>query len=235
MTGPRVFGDPSHVVGRHPYKRIHKVFLDVEDLVLFLLEGEMRESEMRGVDRAFQRLHPVAVLPFLRDIAVRGRHQRHFQRGQFGHLLDRSHIGPDHVAPFAHRIGLDADQVLGVEVGIGGRHVDASAVGIELPAVIDAADAAFLVATEPEVGAAVRAVLIDDADDAAAIAEGQQFLAHDDNLLRRPIGLRQFRRQQHRHPEPSQQLAHPRSRTTLGEEFVVFCAEHGAPSEVFCF
>src|SRR5215216_1113694 len=77
----RVFGDPSHVVGRDPYKRIHKVLLDVEDLVLFLLEGEMREGEMRGVDRAFQRLHPVAVLPFLRNVAMRGRHQRHFQRG----------------------------------------------------------------------------------------------------------------------------------------------------------
>ena len=66
----RVFGDPSHVIGRDPYKRIHKVLLDVEDLVLFLLEGEMREGEMRGVDRAFQRLHPVAVLPFLRDVAM---------------------------------------------------------------------------------------------------------------------------------------------------------------------
>ena len=164
---PRVFGDPSHVVGRDPHQRIHKVLLDVEDLVLLLLEGEMRESEMRGVDRAFQRLHPVAVLPFLGDVAVRGRHQRHFQRGQFGHLLGRAHIGPDHVAPFAHRIGLDADQVLGVEVGIGGRHVDAAAVGVELPAVIDAADAAFLVAAEPEIGAAMRAVLIDDADHAA--------------------------------------------------------------------
>ena len=124
---PRVLCDPAHVVGRHPRQRIDKMLLDVEDFVFFLVEAQMREGEMRGVDRAFQRLHPVAVLPFLGDVAVRGRQQRHLQRRQFRHGVGRAHIGPDHVAPFAHRIGLDADQVFGVEIGIGGRHVDASA------------------------------------------------------------------------------------------------------------
>ena len=80
----------------------------------------------------------------------------------------------------------------GVEVGIGGRHVDAAAVGVELPAVIDAADAAFLVASKPEIGAAMRAILIDDADNTAGVAEGEQFLAHDDDLLRGAVGLGQF-------------------------------------------
>ena len=78
--------------------------------------------------------------------------------------------------------------VLGVEVGIGGRHVDAGAVDVELPAVIDAADAAFLVAAEPEIGAAMRAVLVDDADPAAAVAEGQQFLAQTVIFLGVPSG-----------------------------------------------
>ena len=108
------------------------------------------------------------------------------------------------------------------------------AVGVELPAVIDAADAAFLVAAEPEIGAAVRAILIDDADHAARVAEGEQFLAHDDDLLRRAVGLRQFLRQQHGNPEAAQQFAHAGARTALGEEFVVFCAEHGVTSG-FCF
>ena len=162
----RVFGDPAHVIGIHPRDRIDEVLLDIEDLVLFLVEGQMREGEMRGVDRAFQRLHPVAVLPFLRDVAMRGRHQRHFQIRQVGHCIRRAHIGPDHVAPFAHRIGLDADQVLCIEIGIRGRHVDAAAVGVELPAVIDAADAAFLVAAKPEIGAAMRTILVDHADHA---------------------------------------------------------------------
>ena len=108
------------------------------------------------------------------------------------------------------------------------------AVGIELPAVIDAADAAFLVAAEPEIGAAMRAILVDDADHAAGVAEGEQFLAHDDDLFRRAVGLRQFRGQQHRHPEPAQQFAHSRPRTALGQELVVFGAEHRASSGI-CF
>jgi hypothetical protein len=90
----------------------------------------------------------------------------------------------------SHRIGFDADQVLGVEIGIGGRHVDAAAVGVEFPAVVNAADAAFLVAAEPEIGAAVRTMLIDDPDHAARVAEGEQFLAHHHDLLGRPVGFR---------------------------------------------
>ena len=227
MTGRGSCGDPAHVIGVHARDRIDEVLLDIEDFVLFLVEAQMREGEMRGVDRAFQRLHPVAVLPFLRDVAVRGRQQRHLQRGQFRHRVRRAHIGPDHVAPFAHRIGLDADQVLGIEIGIGGRHVDASAVGVELPAVIDAADAAFLIAAEPEIGAAVRAILVDDTDHAARVAERQQLLAHHDDLFRRPVGFRQFLGQQHRQPEPAQQLAHRRAGAAFGQESIVLCAEHG--------
>jgi hypothetical protein len=190
----------------------------------------MREGEVRSVDRAFQRLHPVAVLPFLRNVTVRRRQQRHFQIRQFGHLIDWAHIGPDHVAPFPHRIGLDPDQVLGVEVGIGGRHVDAAAVGVELPAVIDAADAAFLVTPHPEIGAAVRTILIDHADHAACVAEGEQLLAHDHDLFRRAVGVRQFFGQQHGDPEAAEQFAHAGAGTALGEEFVVFCAEHWVTS-----
>src|SRR5205085_1062249 len=91
---------------------------------------------------------------------------------------------------------------------------------------------AFLVAAEPEIGAAVRTILVDDADHASGIAESQQLLAHDDDLLRRAVGLGQFLGQQHRHPEPAQQFAHWRSRTAFGEVLVVFSAEHGVSSGV---
>ena len=229
----RVFRDPSHMVGRDPRQRIHKMLLDIENFVFYLLEGKMREGEMRSIDGSFHRLHPVAVLPFLGDVAVRGRHQRHLQIRQLGHRLGRAHIGPDHVAPFAHRIGLDPDQVFCIEIGIGGRHVDASAVGVEFPAVIDAADAAFLVAAEPEIGAAVRTILIDDADHASGVAKGQQLLAHHHDLLRRAVGFGQFFGEQHRQPEAAQQFAHAGAGPAFGQEFVVLGAEHGVSSG-FC-
>jgi hypothetical protein len=96
--------------------------------------------------------------------------------------------------------------------------------------VIDAADAAFLIAAEPEIGAAVRTILIDHPDHAARVAEREQFLAHHDDLLRRTVGFRQFLGQQHRQPEPAQQLAHCGAATAFGQEFVVLCAEHWVSS-----
>src|SRR4051794_1212039 len=94
---------------------------------------------------------------------------------------------------------------------------------------IDATDAAFLIAAEPEIGAAVRTMLIDHADHAAAVAEGEQFLSHDGDLLRRAVGFGQFLGQQNREPETAQQLAHPGPRAAFGQETVILSAEHGCP------
>src|SRR5438034_7381971 len=82
----------------------------------------------------------------------------------------------------------------------------------------------------------MRAILIDNADHTAGVAEGEQLLAHDDNLLRRAVGVRQFFGKQRRNPEPPKQFTHAGACTTFGEKFVVFCAEHGADLRIlFCF
>ena len=66
---------------------------------------------------------------------------------------------------------------------------------------------------------------------ARVVFEGARRI-HDGDLLRGTVGLGQFRRESHRHPEPAQQFAHSRSRTALGEVLVVFGAEHGVSSGV---
>jgi hypothetical protein len=71
-------------------------------------------------------------------------------------------------------------------------------------------------------------MLIDDADAPAGLAEGQQRLAHDGDLLGRAVGLGQFLRQQNGEPEAAQQLAHWRAGVALGEQPVVLGAEHGS-------
>ena len=71
-------------------------------------------------------------------------------------------------------IGFDAQVVFGVKIGIGRRPVEAATFDIELPAVIDAAVSAPFIAPEPEVGAAMRAVLVVDSDPAARVAEAEQ-------------------------------------------------------------
>ena len=68
-----------------------------------------------------------------------------------------------------------------LKVGLGGLvgHVDAVAVDVELPAVVDAAQAGFFVAAEEQGRAAVRAVVLDQADLAVGVAEGDELLAEE--------------------------------------------------------
>jgi hypothetical protein len=96
------------------------------------------------------------------------------------------------------------------------RHVEAIAGNVELPAMIDAAQPALLVAAEEQRGAAVRAAMVDHADAAGAVAEGQKLLAQQHETGRRAVAL-QFRRQQGGQPVVPHQPAHRRAGADLGE------------------
>jgi hypothetical protein len=88
------------------------------------------------------------------------------------------------------------------------RQVDALAGDVVLPAVVRAAQATFLVATEEQRHAAMRAELVDQADAALRVAERDQLLAEDLHPHRRAVGLGHFAGEQHRHPVAAHQLAH---------------------------
>ena len=189
----------------------------------------VQEGEVRRVDRAFQALDPVAVLPFLGDEARGGGDEAQFELGQLRHRLARAHVDPDHVGPFARRIGQQLDRVLVRGLRRRGRQVDAVAVDVELPAVEGAAQAAILVAAVIEVGAAMRTVRLDDADPSVGLPEGQQVLAEQADLLRRSVAFGKFLREQRRHPEAPQHLAHGRALAGPGQERIVLLAEHFLP------
>src|SRR5216684_1316156 len=91
------------------------------------------------------------------------------------HLFARSHIGPDHPADLGRRIGCQMDLVAELLRLV--HLIDAIAVDVELPTVIDAAQAGFLVASEPQRGTAVRTKLVDEADPAFAVAKTDELLA----------------------------------------------------------
>ena len=92
--------------------------------------------------------------------------------------------------PSSHgRIGGDADLVLEVQFLRLVHQVDAGAGDVELPAMIDAAQAAFLVAPEIQRDAAMRAEFVEQADAALAVAEGDQVLAEQADAHRRAVGL----------------------------------------------
>src|SRR6516165_4130805 len=110
------------------------------------------------------------------------RHLRPFESRWRWHPLARSHIGPNHPAHFNRRIGRQVDLVAEL---LGLIHlIDAVAVHVELPAVIDAAQTRLFVAPEPQRGAPMRAELIDQADAPLAVAKTDELLAEQLNTHR---------------------------------------------------
>ena len=136
---------------------------------------------------------------------------QHLERRQLGRLLALAHVGPDEARALDHLVGLGLDAVLEVLRRRHVRHVEAVAFDVELPAVIDAAQAAFLVAAEEQRGAAVRAAMLHDADPAVGVAEGDELLAEQQEPHRLAVGL-QFRRETGGNPVFAHQVAHRRAR-----------------------
>src|SRR5712691_7510157 len=92
------------------------------------------------------------------------RHPAPLELGNAGLQLWRAHVGPDHAAALDAGVGRDPDPVLEVALRWLGRHVDAAAIEVVFPAVVDAAQSALLVAAKEERGAAVRAILLHQPD-----------------------------------------------------------------------
>ena len=153
---------------------------------------------------------------------MRLRDQRPFEIGKFRLVLGGAHIGPDQPAALDARIGLGLHARLQIVVARLARQVDAVAVDVELPAVIDAAEAALFIAAEEQRRGAVRAVLVEQADAALAVAEHDEPLAHQLHAHRRIVGLGDVVRKARRDPVAAHQLAHRRAGPDAGEAVVVF-------------
>ena len=81
----------------------------------------------------------------------------------------------------------------------------------------------------------MRAELVDQADAALGVAEGDQLLAHQLDPHRRAVRLGQFRRQQERRPIAAQQFAHQRAGADAAELVVLFTRHHGDVSSDVCY
>ena len=138
------------------------------------------------------------------------------KRGQRRRLGALAHVDPDEAGALDGAVGLGLHLVLEVLVLGHVRHVQAVARNVELPAVIDAAQPALLVAAEEQRGAAVRAAVVDHADPAGAVAEGHELLAQQHQARRRAVAL-ELRRLQRRQPVVPHQLAHRRAGADLRE------------------
>src|SRR5262249_49476341 len=101
------------------------------------------------------------------------------------------------------------------------RLLQAVALGVILPAVVRAADAAVLHEAVGQRRAAVRTVLGDAAVGAALVAEEHELLVHD---LHAPGGVlvRELADKARWVPVAAQQLAHRRAGSYSGEQLVLF-------------
>src|SRR4051812_42512489 len=129
---------------------------------------------MARIDAALHGLQPIAFLMTFRDEALVRPDERKFPSRARRLLIGRAHIGPEHAALLDQRISGQLD-LLGVPAlgGLGGN-VDALARRVEFPAVVGAAQAAFLVAPEPERDSTVRAELVDETERAFTVAKRHQ-------------------------------------------------------------
>ena len=135
-------------------------------------------------------------------------------------LLRRTHIGPDEAAQFAGRIRSQAHLVLELVFLRLVHLVDAAAIHGEFPAVINATQPALLIASEPQRGATVWTIFVEQPDPALAVAERDEILSQQPDARWRAIGLGDLARQQGRDPIPPHHLAHRCPRSGPGQQLV---------------
>lgn len=112
-----------------------------------------------------------------------------------------------------------------------GDHLQDVAVHVEFPAMIEAAQPAFLVAAEEQRGLAVRAELAEHADPPVRVAIGDQILAEKPDPDRRAITLDELLGEQGGRPVPPHQLPHRGIALDPREDLVLLLRQHdGLPS-----
>ena len=178
-------------------------------------ERAMQHRDVVGVDHVLKMLQPVAGndrgaaaadrgVVGLDEFAVVHLFQRFVAR-QHRLFLCRSHIGEDQSVALFERIPGLAHLVPELAaLGFAGLF-EAMAFGVELPAVIAAADAVFLDLAVIERGAAVAAAGVEQAGPAMAVAEQDQILAERAHLARHVAGVG---RKADRVPVAPQQFPH---------------------------
>ena len=186
----------------------------------------MQPRHVAGIDAAFHRLQPVAVLQPLRRVGLLRRHHGELEFRQPRLMLRRPHVGPQHAAPLDQRIGAQPDHRAEAALLRLRRNLHALAGHVVFPAVIRAAQPAFLVAAEPQRHAAMRAEFVHQPVATLGVAEGDQPLRQKLHAHRRAVVLRQFLGQQRRHPVAAEHLAHRRARAGAGQQVILFLAKH---------
>ena len=192
---------------------------------ILVLEEAMQERGMRRIDADLERLQPVAVDVALERKRVGVRRDEAVDLGKRRRLAF-AEIGPEDAALLDHRIGALPDVLAQRRVLWLGRSLQALARRVEQPAMEGATQAAVLQPPECEVGAAMRAVPLDQAVTALFVPKQHQILAEQFDRLDRARSLHlvdeRGRLPVHPHQFPAGLL-----RPGAGDQVVLFLAHHG--------
>ena len=135
--------------------------------------------------------------------------------------LSGSHVSPDDAVSLPHGIRLGTHFGLEVRFHRLRGHVDTGTVHIELPAVVDAAQAILFVSSKEHRGTAVRAGVRDNANAARGGSKGDEVLIQKSQPYGCAVGDRQFFWHQRWYPVLAHQLAHGRFRPNTAHQFVL--------------
>ncbi len=160
----------------------------VADLLQRLvIEEAVQEGRVRRVDADLEALQPVGVPQALEGEGMGGGRGKAVELGERWRLVGFAKPAKEDAAFLQHRVAALLHAITQLAAGGLGRCVQALAVDVELPAVERAAQAVALGAAEGKVGAAVRAVTVQQAPGAGRIPEQHQVLAHDFHGLDRAL------------------------------------------------
>ena len=149
------------------------------------------------------------------------------RRLELAYLVGRPHPDPDKPAGFTTGISflLDGFRRAVALVDLR-RSVDHVAFDIDLPSVVQAAQAALLVAPERKRRAPVRTMLIDHSEPAQAVPKRHQVLAQQAHPNGRAVGGCHFLGHARGNPVTPHQRAHRGAALDPAEQIVLFGAQH---------
>ena len=124
----------------------------------------VEKADVTGVDVALHGLHPVAFDVEAVHVAIAVGTRIHSMSGTSGCMSLGTQIDPDHAGRLTGWIGVGANAIFEDGLGRLVGHVQAGAVDVELPAVVDAAQAAVFVAAVNQRRLAVRTQRLQHAD-----------------------------------------------------------------------
>src|ERR1700676_2480085 len=177
---------------------------------------------MAGLNTTFDGLQVIRCLQAFGNVTVTLRDPRPLALGQLGLALWRAHISPDQASVLARGVSRDPYLVFKPVLLRLIGHVDAGALDVEFPSVINASQAALFIAAPKKARSPVGTELINQSHTPVRVPEGNQVFSQEPHPDRGTVWSWHLRGQQRGYPKAAEVFACWSSRIGLSESFIFF-------------